>query len=593
MDNDINYKIEKLQKEMEKKNIDIYIILTSDPHISEYIPNHYKSREYISGFKGSAGILIVTKESALLWVDGRYSIQAKEETKDSIIELKNLNGNNYIEYLSKNININSVIGIDFKVMPFYLENELKEKLQYKNIILLDMDLIDPIWDNRPIIETKNIFLHEDKFCGDKPYNKILKIIESMKENNANYHIISSLDDIAWITNLRGNDIEYNPIFLSYLLIKENESILFVDSNKLEQSAINNLINNQITIKKYDEISRYLESINNATFLIDSSKTTSHIAKIIKKSNKIIDTINPSTLLKSRKNIKEINHIKDAMIQDGIALCNFFMWLEDSINNIEISELDIDVKLREFRRKNNLYISDSFRTIAGFNGNAAMPHYKADNNKFSYIKGDGLLLIDSGAQYKNGTTDITRVIPINNITEEQKRDYTLVLKSHIAMTTTIFPDNIPMPLIDSIARVPLWKEQIDYIHGTGHGIGYFLNVHEGPQVLSYFFKPLDKTRAQEGMITSIEPGIYRKDKWGIRLENLVLTSSINDKSEFGKFLYFETLTLFPFEINCINTKMLNKNEIEWINNYHKEVYNKLSPHLDNNTTKWLKNKTQAI
>lgn len=294
-----------------------------------------------------------------------------------------------------------------------------------------------------------------------------------------------------------------------------------------------------------------------------------------------------------KNKIEIHQTKNAMELDGVALVSFFIWLEKAIKTMKISELDINNKLREFRSKNPLYISDSFATIAGFNANAAMPHYKATENKFSYIQGDGLLLIDSGGQYRNGTTDITRVVAINNITKEQKRDYTLVLKAHIAMATTIFPNEIPMPLLDSIARVPLWREQIDYIHGTGHGVGYFLNVHEGPQVLSYFMQPLDKTRAKEGMITSIEPGIYRSGKWGVRLENLVLNRLLDKESDFGKFLYFDTLTLYPFEIDCIDLKMLEKNEIDWINNYHEVVYERLSPHLDRESSNWLRNKTIKI
>lgn len=589
---DYNSKIKSLQKLMVDNKIDAYIVLTSDPHLSEYIPDYYKSREWLSGFKGSAGVITIIKDRTILWVDGRYSIQAVDETNGVDLSIENLSGINYIEYLSNNLSNDMNLGVDFKVMPLFLEHELNKQLSSRGIKIVDIDLVSSIWSDRPSLDAKKIIMHDDEFCGEASIDRICKISDIMKSHGAIYHLVSSLDDIAWITNLRGSDVEYNPVFLSYLLIYDGQAILFVNVDNISNEAIKKLNDNKIRIMHYDAINEYILNIKDSTFLIDSFKTTAYIASLLQQNNKIIDVTNPSTLLKSMKNKVEIHHTKNVMEQDGVALCYFFMWLEDAIGNKKISELDIDCKLREFRSKNDLYISDSFATIAGFNENAAMPHYRATKDKFSYIQGDGLLLIDSGGQYKNGTTDITRVVAVNNITEEQKRDYTLVLKAHIAMATTIFPNEIPMPLLDSITRVPLWREQIDYIHGTGHGVGYFLNVHEGPQVLSYFVQPTDKTRAKEGMITSIEPGIYRSGKWGVRLENLVL-NRLYRESEFGKFLYFDALTLCPFELNCIDTSMLERHEIRWVNDYHEIVYKRLAPHLDKQASNWLKEKTIKI
>ncbi|EPA1107784.1 aminopeptidase family protein P, partial [Campylobacter coli] len=401
-----------------------------------------------------------------------------------------------------------------------------------------------------------------------------------------------------ITNLRGNDVCYNPIFLSHLLILEGKALLFIDREKIDFELEKKLNLDGICLKEYNKIQDELKKLQNTNLLIEPSKTTTLLIEILDKSVEILEEINPSTHLKAIKTDKEIAHIQNAMIEDGVALCNFFTWLEENIkNNTQISELDIDTKITEFRSQSPYYISNSFSTIAGFNANAALPHYKAEKESFSYIQKNGLLLIDSGGQYKNGTTDITRVVAIGELNEEQIHDYTLVLKAHIAIASTIFPKDIAMPLLDAITRAPLWQEQLDYTHGTGHGVGYFLNVHEGPQTLSYFSPVLEKTKAKEGMLTSIEPGIYRTGKWGIRLENLVVNAKIENpkNKDFGEFLYFKPLTLCPFEISCIDKTLLDAKEKAWINTYHKEVYEKLSPKLHDNlkALKWLKERTKAV
>lgn len=619
-------RIMALRMEMQRHNITACLILTSDPHLSEYIPNYWKVRKWLSGFNGSAGTLIVTQEYAGLWTDGRYWIQAQKQLEHSGIELQKATPQNtYTDWLVKNITSNQIIATDGRVLPYFLKIELLQRFATKKIILqTSWNGIESIWHERPSLPQNSIYEHELKFCGYSRKDKIDKIRQKMNELDATIHLISSLDDIAWILNLRGSDVPYNPVFLAHLLIMPDHVILFANKDKFSTSLLEILQHDRIIVKDYNAIQDELVQINDAKILIDPHKTTAYLIDLLcnpnnncinamqdmqtlndirpnaisshNNKNHIIEDTNPSTFLKSCKTETEINHIQEAMRQDGIALCNFFVWLEDKLAKKEqISELDIGTKLSEFRSKSPLYISDSFNTIAGFNANGAQPHYSATTQSYSMIDGNGLLLIDSGGQYLNGTTDITRVVPIGNITQEQKRDYTLVLKANIAVTSAIFPEGLAMPMLDCITRLPLWQEQLDYIHGTGHGVGYFLNVHEGPQVLSYYAPPHPKTKAYEGMITSIEPGIYRANKWGIRLENLVVNKLYpNPKNtEYGRFLYFEVLTLCPFDTRCILTEMLTDIEKQWLNTYHAKVFDMLSPYLDTKSYQWLQERTKQI
>ncbi|HEB9327769.1 TPA: aminopeptidase P family protein [Campylobacter coli] len=586
----------ELRRLMKENNIDTYLILSADPHLSEYLPEYYKNRSFISGFKGSVGTVLIGQEEGFLWTDGRYWIQAQKELEDSGILLQKQDANNtFLKWLKENLNEKQNLGIDFSVLSLSLQKEIQKncKADLKNI-----DLISPIWENRPALPKDKIYEHKLEYCSYSRKEKLSLVREKMTELQAKNHLISSLDDIAWITNLRGSDVNYNPVFLSHLLILKEKALLFIDREKIDFELEKKLNLDGIWLKDYNEIQDELKKLKNTNLLIEPSKTTALLIEILDKSVEILEEINPSTHLKAIKTNKEITHIQNAMIEDGVALCKFFTWLEENIeNNMQISELDIDTKITEFRSQSPYYISNSFATIAGFNANAALPHYKAEKESFSYIQKNGLLLIDSGGQYKNGTTDITRVVAIGELNKEQIHDYTLVLKAHIAISSTIFPKDIAMPLLDAITRTPLWQEQLDYAHGTGHGVGYFLNVHEGPQTLSYFSPVLEKTKAKEGMLTSIEPGIYRAGKWGIRLENLVVNTKIENpkNKDFGEFLYFKPLTLCPFEINCIDKTLLNTKEKAWINAYHKEVYEKLSPKLRDNpkALKWLKERTEAI
>lgn len=586
----------ELRRLMKENNIDAYLILSADPHLSEYLPEYYKNRVFISGFKGSVGTVLITQEEGFLWVDGRYWLQAQKELEGSGILLQKQDAKNtFTKWLEKNLSEDQILGIDFALLPLSLQKDLKINCKAN---LKHIDLISPLWKDRPTLPQEKIYEHELEYCSYSRKEKLALVRQKMKNLNATSHLISSLDDIAWLTNLRGNDVNYNPVFLSHLLILEDKALLFVDQKKVNSELEKKLNLDGFWLKNYDEIIMELEKLANTNLLIEPSKTTALLIEILDKSVEILEEINPSTHLKAIKTDKEIAHIQNAMIEDGVALCKFFTWLEENIkNNTQISELDIDTKITEFRSQSPYYISNSFSTIAGFNANAALPHYKAEKESFSYIQKNGLLLIDSGGQYKNGTTDITRVVAIGELNGEQIHDYTLVLKAHIAIASTIFPKDIAMPLLDAITRAPLWQEQLDYTHGTGHGVGYFLNVHEGPQTLSYFSPVLEKTKAKEGMLTSIEPGIYRTGKWGIRLENLVVNAKIENpkNKDFGEFLYFKPLTLCPFEISCIDKTLLDAKEKAWINTYHKEVYEKLSPKLHDNlkALKWLKERTKAV
>ncbi|EJF7501668.1 aminopeptidase P family protein [Campylobacter upsaliensis] len=587
-------RVGKLREAMQEKGLDAYLVVSADPHLSEYLSDYYKVKDYLSGFQGSVGTLVFTQKEAYLWVDGRYWLQAQKQLEGSGVVLqKQDKENTFQNWLKKNLKQGQILGSDFAVLNLALKKELEGFCTLKHC-----DLIALMWSDRPSLPKAQIYAHEKAYCALSAKEKIALVRQKMCELGAENHLISSLDDIAYLTNLRGADVEYNPVFLSHLLIKQNETLLFVDEGKISSALKEELESEGILIYAYESVIEELKRLENTTLLIESAKMTALLVEALNSSVKLIEEINPSTHLKAVKGAREISHIEDAMIEDGVALCRFFAWLEEALEQKQkINEVDIDTRITEFRAKSPFYISNSFATIAAFKGNGAFPHYKAERQNCLDIEGDGFLLIDSGGQYKNGTTDITRVVPVGVLCEEQIHDYTLVLKAHIAISRAIFPKNIAMPLLDAITRQPLWEEQLDYIHGTGHGVGYFLNVHEGPQVLSYFAPVLEKTRAKEGMLSSIEPGIYKAGKWGVRLENLVVNTKVENpkNSAYGEFLYFKPVTLCPFELSCIDVNLLDEKEKRWLNAYHQKVRDKLSPRLKDEpkALKWLEARVRAI
>lgn len=587
-------RVGKLREAMQEKGLDAYLVVSADPHLSEYLSDYYKVKDYLSGFQGSVGTLVFTQKEAYLWVDGRYWLQAQKQLEGSGVVLqKQDKENTFQNWLKKNLKQGQILGSDFAVLNLALKKELEDFCTLKHC-----DLIALMWSDRPSLPKAQIYAHEKAYCALSAKEKIALVRQKMCELGAENHLISSLDDIAYLTNLRGADVEYNPVFLSHLLIKQNETLLFVDEDKISSALKEELKSEGILIYAYESVIKELKSLENTTLLIEPTRMTALLVEALNSSVKLVEEINPSTHLKAVKGAREISHIEDAMVEDGVALCRFFAWLEEALEQKQkINEVDIDTRITEFRAKSPFYISNSFATIAAFKGNGAFPHYKAERQNCLDIEGDGFLLIDSGGQYKNGTTDITRVVPVGVLCEEQIHDYTLVLKAHIAISRAIFPKNIAMPLLDAITRQPLWEEQLDYIHGTGHGVGYFLNVHEGPQVLSYFAPVLEKTRAKEGMLSSIEPGIYKAGKWGVRLENLVVNTKVENpkNSAYGEFLYFKPVTLCPFELSCIDVNLLDEKEKRWLNAYHQKVRDKLSPRLKDEpkALKWLEARVRAI
>ncbi|RDU69153.1 M24B family metallopeptidase [Helicobacter brantae] len=589
-------RLEQIREMMRVEGIDAYILPMSDPHLSEYIPSFWKGIEWLCGFSGSAGVLLITQKEASLWTDGRYWLQAQKQLQDTGFVLqKATKDHTYTSYLLSLLPPSSVVGIDGRIFSLKAKSELESLLHSAHISLHSQcDLLSPLWQNRPPLQREPIFEHPLEYALQDRGQKLSTIREKLRECGADSHLIASLEDIAWISNLRGSDIECNPVFMSYLLIEGLNTYLFIQEGTLSEELQKKLESEGFIIKRYEEIEEHLKGLRERKILLDPERIPSSLSQILHPSNTLIQEYNPSLFLKSIKSKEQIEHIKNAMEQDGVALCHLGIWLEESLRSGErISELDIESKLHSLRASHSLFWGDSFNTIVGFNANGAQCHYRATKESYSYIDDKGFLLLDSGGSYLNGTTDITRVFPIGEISKEQKRDYTLVLKAHIAMSSSVFPQGIAMPLLDALTRAPLWKYHLDYAHGTGHGVGYFLNVHEGPQVLSYFAPPLEKSKVYEGMITSIEPGIYREGKWGIRLENLVVTQLDGVSEEGREFLRFEALSLYPFERECLELELLEKSEREWINSYHQEVYSRLSKYLDSKMQKWLEKKCERL
>lgn len=590
-----SHRLQLLRQSMKAHNIDAIIIPSADPHMSEYLPVYWQTRAWLSGFTGSVGTLVITDDFAGLWTDSRYWVQAPIELAGTGITLQKMQQNQptFAAFLAQHLPNNARVAIDGTVLSLSEFDTLTTHFQAKNIKLItDLDLCQDIWHDRPTLPKQAIFVHQAQFVDTTAYDKLKQVRQHMVDKGANFHLISSLDDIAWLTNLRGADVRFNPVFLSHLLISEQSAILFVDGDKLTDDAWRQLKDAHIEVNDYQAIYQALHDVN-GTLLVDPNKVAVGTLKELPQDVKLMPAINPSTLLKAIKSASDIEHVRDAMRQDGAALCEFFANLEYKLSQKErLSELDIDALLHEARSRQKHHVSASFDTIAGFKSNGAIVHYKATDTRFDYLDGDGLLLIDSGAQYENGTTDITRMVGIGHITQEQKRDVTYVLKAHIALARAHFPVGIPSMQLDVLARNELWRQGLDYGHGTGHGVGYFLNVHEGPQVISRNALVTNERVMLEGMITSNEPGVYREGQWGIRLENLVVAVKA-DSTEFGDFLKFEDLTLCPFDTRLILADLLNDDEKIWLNTYHQKVHDELIERVEGHAKQWLIDRTKAI
>lgn len=602
----IQERISQLRQVLKNNDISAIIIPSADPHLSEYLPEYWQARQWLSGFTGSVGTLVVTHDFAGLWADSRYWVQAADQLEDTGITLQKLQPGspNHAQWLAANLNAGDSVAIDGNVLSLAEQDRLLDAFdevadsEEDGIRLItELDLLGEIWQDRPELPSAQLYAHDAQFVSQSAQEKLAEVRAQMQEIGATHHLISSLDDLAWLTNLRGSDVDYNPVFLAHMIVTADKATLYIDSVKVGEDIAKLLADAGISVADYDQVQSALSELTpDDLLLLDPNKVAVGTLNDLGDDIAMIEQIAPSTLLKSVKSKEDIEHVREAMRQDGAALCEFFSEFEARLNNGErLSELDVDSMLIEVRSKQPHYVSPSFPTIAGFNANGALPHYRATEDKFSYLEGDGLLLIDSGAQYQNGTTDITRVVGIGNVNEGQKRDFSLVLKAHIALAKACFPDGIASPLIDAICRAPLWQAQMDYGHGTGHGVGYFLNVHEGPQVIAYAASNPPECAMKVGMISSNEPGLYREGRWGIRIENLVINQPVPtpQETEFGHYLNFETVTLCPIDTRLVNPSLLTQDEINWLNDYHTHVYNELKDRVEGEALTWLTERTQAI
>ena len=589
----VNEKIRKIRELMEKNSIDIYIIPSDDFHQSEDVAEYFRSREFVSGFTGSAGTLVITKEKSYLWTDGRYFIQAEKELEGSEIILckSGTEGTlTILEFLKNNMDKEKVLGFDGRVISYFQMQEYSSALREKNIkIITDFDFPGEIWENRPSLPKEKIFVLDKTYSGEDFKDKITRVREEMKKEEADVHIITSLDDIAWLFNIRGRDIPCTPVVLSYTYITEKEVMLFIDKDKLTKETEEYLFENDIEIKDYFDFYEFLkESKENKKILLDYSRINSSVFNSIPKGIIKINKINPTQLFKAIKNKTEIKNTTEAHIKDGTAVTKFMYWLKNNINKEKITEIDVEKKIESFRREEKDFIEPSFDTIAAYGSNAAMMHYSAGKNSNAVLDSKNLLLVDSGGQYLQGTTDITRTFALGEVDETVKKHYTTVLKSLIALSKTKFFYGTKCSEFDKIARTPVLDIGLDYLCATGHGVGYLSVVHEGPNI----FRKTSDFILEADMITTVEPGIYIENSHGIRIENELLSREI-ERTQENRIMDFETITFAPIDLDPVDISMLTPEEKDWLNSYHKIVFEKISPKLNEEERDWLKIYTREI
>ena len=595
----IKQRIENIRDLMKEKNIYAYIVPSSDYHQSEYVGDYFKSREFMSGFTGSAGTLIISMDEAGLWTDGRYFIQAEQELKDSGIKLFKMGEEGVPtieEYLLEKLPKNSTLGFDGRVMSVKEGQSLANKLAFKGInIEYKYDLVNDIWEDRCSLPTEKAFLLGTEYSGESFSDKLSRIRAVMKEKKATTHILASLDDIAWLFNIRGRDVKSNPVVLSYAVISIDSVYLFIDKNKIGEDIRAELSKENVQIKGYEEVYEFIKKIEeNEVVLIDTSKVNYAIYNNIPSNVQKIEERNPSILFKSIKNEIELKNIRNSHIKDGVAFTKFMYWLKNNIGKIEITEISATQKLEEFRREQDKFIEPSFSTIAAYKDHAAMMHYSATEESNYKLEPRDLFLVDSGGQYFDGTTDITRTIALGPIPENVRKDFTNVVRGMIRLSKAKFLYGCRGYNLDILARGPLWEEGIDYKCGTGHGIGFVLNVHEGPNGFRWKVREdIDDTCIlEEGMVTTNEPGVYVENSHGIRIENEIVVRKA-EKNEYGQFMDFEVITFAPIDLDAIDESLILKDEKVYLNNYHKQVYDKISPYLNEEEKQWLKTYTREI
>ncbi|MFP4426607.1 MAG: aminopeptidase P family protein [Spirochaetaceae bacterium] len=592
---DIAVRITELRRKMEEHGIDAYLVPGTDPHQSEYPPEHFHCRHWLSGFYGSAGTLLVTQEEAGLWTDSRYFLEAEERlsgTPITLFKMETTGVLDYPEWLAETLQTGQVVSFDARLVSVATFEALSEQLEVRGVeVLPGPDLLESIWEDRPPLPAAPIYLHEEQYAGESAENKIERLRGELAEKGAEATLITALDEIAWLLNLRGSDVAYNPIFLAYLLVESTEVRIFVDESKLAPQAKSRLESLGVARAPYDEVEIALKALpEGRTLLYDGKRLSTALYGALPERLPKVEASSPVATMKARKNDTQLRGIREAMRRDGAALVSFFLWLEEELAaGRSPTEREAGEALRELRATRELFVSEAFNTIAGYGPNGAIVHYAPPAEGSARIGNDNLLLLDSGGQYIDGTTDITRTTSFGIPTEQQRLDYTLVLKGHLAVATTPFPKGTTGHQLDTLARQFLWKELANYGHGTGHGVGHFLNVHEGPQRISQ--KP-QGVPLEEGMVISNEPGVYRNGEYGIRIENLVVVRDAGSRG-FEEFHHFETVTLFPYERKLIDVELLSEEEVRWIDGYHQRVYQELAPLVDEKGRTWLEAKTAPL
>ena len=580
---------------MKREHLSAFIFPSTDAHQSEYVADHWRGREWISGFNGSAGTAVVTMKSAALWTDSRYFLAAEEQLADTEYQLmrQKMEGTPTIaEWLGKELqDVQSPeVGLDGMVNSYNYVKDLSYSLRKLGGITLrtNLDPLEQIWENRPSLPANPVEIQPLEYAGETLASKVVRIRKSLRELHADGMLVSALDDIAWTLNLRGTDVHCNPVFVSYLLIESDKVSLFVDDNKLSPEVKQYLQDNQVSLYNYNKVEKCLESYSEYNILLDGDETSYYLWKTVK-CQEIVAAASPIPAMKAVKNEAEIEGYRSAMLKDGVAMVKFLKWLKPAVEAGGQTEISIDEKLTSLRAEQKQFRDISFDTIAGYAQHGAIVHYEATPETDVVLKPEGLILIDSGAQYQDGTTDITRTIALGTVSEEMKHIYTLVLKAHIQLELAKFPDGASGTQLDAVGRECMWREGYNFLHGTGHGVGSYLCVHEGPHQIRMEWMP---TPLRAGMTLTDEPGLYLAGKFGVRIENTVLISDYMS-TEFGKFLQIEPLTLCPIDTTPIDVDMLLPEEIDWLNAYHHSVYEKLSPFLDEEEKKWLENATKPI
>lgn len=591
----IEQRLEALRQLMHREHLAAFIFPSTDPHSGEYVPEHWKGRQWISGFNGSAGTAVVTLEDAAVWTDSRYFIAAEEQLHGTEFKLMKdgMPGTPSIaEWLADKLKYtnNTEVALDGMVNTLNEVNALKEELRKLGGLTLrtNLDPLKTIWTNRPEIPTNKVELQPLELAGEETRHKIERIRMALRAVHADGTLVSTLDDVAWTLNLRGSDVECNPVFVAYLLIEQQRTTLYINKEKLTNEVYNYLLSQQIDVEDYADVTKGLANYAEYNILLDPNTTNYTLAKMVK-CQEIVTMPSPVPALKAVKNEAEIRGFRNAMLKDGIAMVKFLKWLKPAVEAGNETEMSLDDKLTSFRAEQPLFKGKSFETIVGYEAHGAIVHYEATPETNIPVKPHGLVLIDSGGQYQDGTTDITRTIALGDTTPEQRTAYTLVLKGFINFAMLKFPDGATGTQLDATARLPLWREGMNYLHGTGHGVGAYLNVHEGPHQVRMQWRPAP---FHAGMTVTDEPGLYIEDLFGIRIENTLLTTPYRS-TPFGEFLQFSSLTLCPIDTAPIELSMLTLDELSWLNNYHRTVYNTLAPHLDSEHTEWLKDATKPL